>query len=64
MVCLAGTVILRPLPGEGERLIPGAYSLQQQLLEAVRYDIYKLKAYKLRRIRKDVRLHIESLERL
>ena len=41
--------------GEGLRMFPGAYSLQQQLLEAVRYEIYTLKVYKLRRLRKVVR---------
>ena len=49
MVWLAGTRILRPLPGEGKKVDPrGPNSYQQQLLEAVKYEIYKMEAYRLR----------------
>ena len=52
MVWLAGTRILRPLSREDPQ---GHTAYNNRLLEAVNYEIYKLKAYKLGRLRKVVR---------
>ena len=42
--------------GEAKKLHPrGHTAYNNRLLEAVKYEIYKLKAYKLRRFRKIVR---------
>ena len=56
MIWLAGTRVQRPCSGKVKKVEPqGAIAYFHGLLEAVRCEIYKLKAYKLKRISKVVR---------